>query len=591
MTRLSKTESPRLFLAAALVSNATSQGHVCLDLTSLHQAPFMAPEPESKGISFPSPPEWREMLTSSTVVGRPGDYRPLIFDGGKRLYLYRYWQYENTLANTLSARSASQVEDIDTLLLREGFSRLFPKQTTQETDWQKVAAFVSVMKRFCVITGGPGTGKSTLIAKILALILEQTKDPGAVRVALAAPTGKAAARLQEAVLEAKEALSTTDTIKEAFVTHASTIHRLLGPMKGSPYFRHNRENPLPFQTLVIDEASMVDLALMAKLICAIPSDSRLILIGDRDQLASVEAGAVLGDICDTGDINTFSSGFSKSLYEITGQTVDISQGTVLSSLQDCVVQLRKSYRFGTDTGIGKVSMAVNKGEGQRAMDRMKSGSTHDITYKTLPAPDRLNSRLRERILENYKPYLAAQDPFEAFHLFENFRILCALRKGPYGVLALNHMVEHILRDRKLINAERPWYRGRPVLITRNDSELGLYNGDIGIILPDPESGGELRTFFVATDQTLRKFLPFRLPQHETAYAMTVHKSQGSEFEKALLILSDRASPVITRELIYTGLTRAKKGVEVWAREPVFMEGIKRRTFRASGLGEALWKTG
>lgn len=589
MTRISGQDSPGLFLAAALVSRATSQGHVCLDLSSLHEMPLTGGESGTEPILFPLLPEWREILVSSSVVGRPGDYKPLVFDDRTRLYLYRYWEYENTLAESLTAKAASEVENKDTHQLRAGISRLFQKDTTDGTDWQKVAAFATVMKNFCVISGGPGTGKSTLIAKILSLILEQTLRHGETRVALAAPTGKAAARLQEAVNKAKDGLFTDKLIKAAIVPDASTIHRLLGTIKGSPYFRHNAENPLPYQIVVIDEASMVDLALMSKLVRATPSKTRLILLGDRDQLASVEAGAVLGDICNTSHINSFSKTFSKNLYEITGERIDISGDTTVPPLQDCVVQLQKSYRFGTGSGIGKVSMSVNKGEGDCALDQMKDHAYHDIAWKKLPTPNKLYSQLKDTVLTGYEPCLTATDPFEAFSLFEQFRIMCALRKGPYGVSAVNHLVEQILHDKKLINPDMAWYRGRPVLITRNDYETGLFNGDIGIIMPDPESHSELRAFFVSSDRTLRKFLPFRLPEHETAYAMTVHKSQGSEFENALLILPDRTSPVMTRELIYTGITRAKKSIEVWGREPVFLKGIQQRTFRASGLRDALWE--
>ena len=590
ITRISGQESPGLFLAAALVSRATSEGHVCLDLSSPDEKPLIGEEPGTDTFRWPSLAEWREVLvSSSSVVGRPGDYRPLIFADRTRLYLYRYWDYERTLANALRASAASEIKKVDVPLLSDGLSRLFPRDITGETDWQKVAAFVCVMKKFCVISGGPGTGKSTVIAKILALILEQANNHDEIRVALAAPTGKAAARLQEAIKNAKEDLSVNNQVKAAIVPEASTIHRLLGTIQGSPYFRHNPKNPLPFQLVVIDEASMVDLALMSKLVCAIPSDARLILLGDRDQLASVEAGAVLGDICNTGRINSFSKTFRKSLYEISGEQIDISADTTGSPLQDCVVQLQKSYRFGTESGIGKVSRTVNKGDGDLALGQMKGRTYHDIAWKTLPTANALYGQLRDSVLQGYKPYLTAIDPFEVFHLFEQFRIMCALRKGPYGVLSVNHLIEQILRDNKLINPERTWYKGRPVLITRNDYELGLFNGDIGIILPDPESNTELRALFVSTDGTLRKLLPFRLPEHETAYAMTVHKSQGSEFDNALLLLPDRYAPVLTRELIYTGITRAKKSVEVWGREHVFLEAIHQRTFRASGLRDALWE--
>ncbi|MBW2168792.1 MAG: exodeoxyribonuclease V subunit alpha, partial [Deltaproteobacteria bacterium] len=438
ITRISGQESPGLFLASALVSRATSEGHVCLDLSSLDEKPLIPDEPGTETFRWPSLAEWREILvSSSSVVGRPGDYRPLIFDDRTRLYLYRYWDYERTLANALRASAASEIEKIDVPLLSDGLSRLFPGDITGETDWQKVAAFVCVMKKFCVISGGPGTGKSTVIAKILALILEQTNNHDKMRVALAAPTGKAASRLQEAIKNAKEDLSVNNQVKAAIVPEASTIHRLLGTIQGSPYFRHNPKNPLPFQLVVIDEASMVDLALMSKLVCAIPSDARLILLGDRDQLASVEAGAVLGDICNTGRINSFSKTFSKSLSKITGEQIDISPDSNGSALQDCVVQLQKNYRFGTESGIGKVSRTVNKGDGDLALSQMKENTYHDIAWKTLPTANKLYSQLRDSVLKGYKPYLTATDPFEVFHLFEQFRIMCALRKGPYGVSAVN----------------------------------------------------------------------------------------------------------------------------------------------------------
>jgi len=451
-----------------------------------------------------------------------------------------------------------------------------------------VAAFVSVTKCFCVISGGPGTGKSTVIAKILALILEQAGDRK-MRIALAAPTGKAAARLQEAIQKGKEMLPAEDHFKEAIITEASTIHRLLGTVAGSPYFRHNAENPLPVEVVVIDEASMVDLALLSKLVQAVPADARLILLGDRDQLASVEAGAVIGDICNTGHVHGFSGEFCKKIEEITGGRIDtIPESGSEPDIRDCVVQLEKSYRFGKDSGIGALSRAVNRGDGDTAMSLLKNGEYDDIKWKVLPPPNVLERALRETVIECYKPYLKAEDPLKIFHLFERFRVLCALRKGPFGVSALNLLVEQVLKKEKLIDPDRPWYQGRPLLITRNDYNLELFNGDIGIILPDPASNNDLRAFFMSANGLLRKFLPVRLPEHETVYAMTVHKSQGSEFDSVHLLLPDRDTPVLTRELIYTGITRARKGVEVWGTDRVFLKGVGRRTLRASGLRDALW---
>jgi len=575
MTRFSEQENPNLFLAAALVSRATAEGHICLDLSS----------------EWGDDSAWRKGLYSTKVVGRPGDYKPLILDNQSRLYLYRYWQYEKTLADDINNRSATPIKEIDVPLFKKGLSRLFPQSQDDETDWQKVSAFVSVMKGFCAISGGPGTGKSTVIAKILAMILEQDKA-NKIRIALAAPTGKAAARLQEAIKDGKEVLPIEDHIKEAIITEASTIHRLLGTISGSPYFRHNAKNPLPVHTVIIDEASMVDLALMSKLVQAIPSNARLILLGDKDQLASVEAGSVLGDICDTGRIHGFSQKFSERFKQITGDRIEInSNSSNEPEIQDCIVQLDRSYRFGIDSGIGTVSQAINKGDGSLALSLLKINDYDDARWKGLPRPSTLHESLRDTVIQGYRSYLEISDPMEIFRLFEQFRVVCVLREGPYGVSALNLLVEQILREVNLITIEKRWYRGRPVLITRNDYNLGLYNGDIGIILPDPAANNDLRAFFLSPDGTLRRFLPVRLPVHETAYAITVHKSQGSEFDETLLLLPDRHIPILTRELIYTGITRARKSVEVWGIESVFLEAISQRIERASGLRDALWGTG
>ena len=589
MVRSMEEENEDVFLAAALVSRATGEGHVCLDLSTVDGEPLIAGEPGTDGFVCPRLKAWRKKLDASSVVGRPGDYRPLILDDRSRLYLYRYWDYENILANKISERVASKIEGIDLPLLKDGLSTFFSPLENRQTDWQKLAAFVSVLKKFCVVSGGPGTGKSTLIARIISLILKQRKASG-MRIAIAAPTGKAAARLQEAIQNGKETLPVEETVKETVPTEASTIHRLLGTIPGSPYFRHNAENPLPVDMVVVDEASMVDLALMSKLVQALPSDARLILLGDKDQLASVEAGAVLGDICDTGRIHGFSRGLLNRYREITGDPADISQGNRGGPvIKDSVVELKKNYRFGLESGIGAVSRAVNRGDGNLALRLLKSGDYDDIRWNSLPEPNTLYRVIKENVLQGFKPCLQAKDPFEAHGLFGRFRILCALRKGPYGVSALNVLVEQVLRDENLIDTDKRWYRGRPVMITKNDYNLGLFNGDIGNILPDPETDHSLRAFFLSPDGTLRSFLPDRLPEHETVYAMTVHKSQGSEFDKALLILPDRHTPVLTRELIYTGVTRAKKGVEVWGIKRIFIEGVSQRIKRSSGLRDALWE--
>jgi exodeoxyribonuclease V alpha subunit len=588
LSRLADKNVSGLSLAASLVSSYTRQGHVCLDLSSVEGKELLQGENGIDPVVCPELNTWCKQLRETAVVGNPGEYKPLILDDRSRLYLFRYWEYQEKLADSIRRRIHDTGVDSDIGLLKEELIRLFPFNETEEINWQRVAAFTALTKQFCVISGGPGTGKTSIVATILALLLKQAKSER-LRIALIAPTGKAAAKLQEAIRSMKTKLACPNSIKEEIPEEASTIHRMLGFIPDSPYFRHNAKNTLPVDVVVVDEASMVDLALMSKLIQALPLQARIMLLGDKDQLASVEAGAVLGDICDTGTEHSFSQGFCKDCKEVTGYTIHTQQNvTPESEIRDCIIQLEKNYRFGSDSGIGAVSYAVNTGDGDRAIKCMKSAVYEDITWKSLPHPNDLPQVIKATIIQGYGDYLRARNPFEVFQVFERFQILCAIRQGPFGVAALNILAEKILREESLINPDRRWYPGRPVLITRNDYTLRLFNGDMGIVLSDPSVNNELRVFFPSTDGTVKKFHPFRLPEHETVYAMTVHKSQGSEFDKVLLVLPDRESPVLTRELIYTSITRAKKSVEIWGNENVFRTAVSRYIERTSGLRDALW---
>jgi len=583
MAKVSKSPSQELMLAAALVSRLTREGHICFDLAL--QEPFHASE-AGGSLVFPEAGNWGKTLKKSGVVGEPGEHRPLILDSKDRLYLYRYWEYQEELAKGIKSRIAPEGHVLQMKSLREGLNRIFPAPEEPGIDWQKVAAFAAARRKFCVITGGPGTGKTTTVAKILALLMEQSGNQK-LRAALVSPTGKGAARLQEAMKKAKENLACKESVKALVPDDASTIHRLLGPAPGSPYFRFNAENHLPVDAVVVDEASMVDLALMSKLTQALPPQARFLLLGDKDQLSSVEAGAVLGDICDTGQSHPFSKTFCAEIQETTGY--EIKGAKAAPGMSDSIVQLTRSYRFGETSGIASGSRSVNEGDADTALKILQDTRHGDLRWSSVPSPKSLSRALKDRGLEEFHYLFRVSDPQKAFEQLDRFRILCALRQGPYGVHAVNLLVEHLLRGQKLIRGEGRWYRGRPVLITQNDYSLHLYNGDIGIAMPDPGANGELRVFFKAPDGALRALHPVRLPEHETVYALTVHKSQGSEFDRLLLILPDQDSPVLTRELIYTGITRAREGVEVWGNENVFREAVGRRTTRVSGLRDGLWE--
>jgi exodeoxyribonuclease V alpha subunit len=588
-------------LGACLVSQQSGEGHVCVDLTAVAGRPLFGTEqhdacPTIVASGFQA---WETDLRGSDLVGRPGDTAPLILDEGGRLYLAKYWQYESRLAAALRARALGEVGNTDPDRLRASLDRYFPEAKAGDVDWQKVAAAVAALKPLAVISGGPGTGKTTTVTRILALLLEQAPERP-LRIALAAPTGKAAARLSQSIRHAKEkgekALTGDNPVRDRIPEQAVTLHRLLrlGAGRARPYY--HADNPLPLDLLVLDEASMIDLPLMAKLVNALPPRSRLILLGDRDQLFSVEAGKVLGDLCDAGASHGYSEDFLRLLQQVTGFHLGLPEESVSHPVGDCIAILKKSHRFDSGSGIGALANAVNLGKGEASLHILHSEDYPEVSWQTGRGPG-LTARLATFALQGYRDYLNAGTPEDALQCFEQYRLLCATRGGPFGVDRLNRLVEDALREQGLIRTGEPWYPGRPIMITRNDYTLHLFNGDVGLILPDPESGRHLRAFFIHPEAgsadsrrgpRLKKILPSRLPTHETVYAMTVHKSQGSEFQHIDLLLPDEPSPVLTRELVYTGITRARKQVRLWGKEEILLGAIATRVERASGLREALW---
>ena len=583
-------ERPALALAAAMVSRRRSEGHICLDLEEI--AGTLFPDKPVDGVNsvqVPSLQDWTKELETSPVVGSPGEFRPLILDARHRLYLHRYWEYEQNLVSEILKRTAGKPEESGDGVLKQVLRSLFLPESSGSVNWQCVAAFAAARRKFCVISGGPGTGKTHTLVLILALLLELERNRK-LRIAVTAPTGKAAARIQESIRNVKTALTCSELIKSQLPGGATTIHRLLGYVPHSAYFRHNADNLLPYDVIAVDEASMVDLALMAKLFQAVSPSARVILLGDKDQLASVEAGAVLGDICSAVAVDGFSEQFKQHFEEATGKRLatDIvpRMGSVLT---DSVVQLKKNYRFGGDSAIFRLSNAINDGRVEEASGTIRdciNNPTSDLSCAALPRRAELKDALRERTVTGFSEYLKASDPIQALAALARFRVLCALREGPFGVAGLNQLTEEILEDAGLIRTQNSWYTGRPIMVTRNDYNLKLFNGDVGIILQDGDSR-EPRAFFSGPENTLRKFPPIRLPEHETAYAMTVHKSQGSEFDHVLLILPEKEHPVVTRELLYTGLTRARKSVRLLANDDVLRSAIQRRVQRISRLREAL----
>lgn len=596
---------PPLVLAAAVLSELEGRGHSCLQLSDLAAGPtaLLGWEQDQwaqlAASAAPLPRDvdaWRKLLAGCGQVWVCGelDYdQPLVLDG-ERLYLRRYWRDETGVARSVRAR-ADLAHPVDEALVRGWLDRLFsaPAQPGADgPDWQKLACAVALRGSIAIITGGPGTGKTYTVARLLALLFATAPDAARQRVALAAPTGKAAARLKESIGKALNDLADrvgAELPLRELTTRmgpARTLHKLLGARHDSGVLRHHRGNLLDVDVLIVDEASMVHLEMMARLLDALPPDATLILLGDKDQLASVEAGAVLGDLCHDAHLGNYDAATVDYIGRASGEQLPEAFRGAGAALAQQTVMLRHSRRFGGP--IGQLALAVNAGDVARVGDILRADGDEVRWIEHAQ-----QAQLLQLAQAGYAPYLellraGPQGDHESWvrqvlQRFEAFRILCAVRDSEWGVAGLNEAIEKRLAAQGLLRPGVEWYVGRPVMVTRNDSSTAVSNGDIGITLPDPGRAGAPRVYFLEGD-AVRSVLASRLRNVETAFAMTVHKSQGSEFSHTVLALPREANAVLTRELVYTGITRASKRFTlVTPNGDVLQEAIARRTYRTSGL--------
>lgn len=620
----------------ALASAQLAQGHLCLDLAQAIDSPASLLAPSSRyGQPITVLAQFMATQSVASVQHLLCNYPQLICNAeqiteqaqqpstpfvlnGVRLYLQRYWRYEQQIKKFIGH---CQLQDNTRMLQASADNRTVAEQqqvkatldllfadSQANPDWQRMACALAATSSFAVITGGPGTGKTTTVVKLL-LLLQQMAGDKPLHIELAAPTGKAAARLTQSIAGAIAKLSDRADLAalpwQSVQLQAQTIHRLLGSVPGRQAFHHHEGRPLPLDVLVVDEASMVDVELMSALLQALPKHGRLILLGDKDQLASVEAGAILGELCKDALHGGYSQETAAMLATLTGQNVPVNYVSENpASLEQHIVMLRTSHRFAADSAIGRLATAVNAGDEKlvqqlfATINSPDSGHANDLAALAYCSPQQ-NSRWLNDLVLGANPQQGlwplfhqlqqplATDDAQASALLQRlgqFQILCAVRQGPFGVEQINQQIEQLLRQHRLITRHEQWYAGRPVMIAQNDYSTGLMNGDIGICVSVSDGGRELLKVAFATADGVRWFLPSRLPALETVFAMTVHKSQGSEFRHAVLIVPEQVSPVLTRELLYTGITRAAAQFSLVASDlRVIYRAIQQPTERRGGL--------
>ncbi|WP_218242076.1 exodeoxyribonuclease V subunit alpha [Comamonas fluminis] len=620
---------PALLVATAVLAQMEGRGHSCLPLAALPASPneILAWPKEAMPVQLSlweqlpvTLDAWLQALRRSPVVRvvggdiglAPDLGQPLVLLDGAAplLYLRRYWDYERSVAAQMAQRTTIDAVPLDEALVKRWLDRLFSTSATQP-DWQKLACALALRGRLSVITGGPGTGKTYTAARLLALLFATAPDASQLRVALAAPTGKAAARLKQSIdfslLELTEAVQPELDLASLVqrMGGARTLHSLLGARPDTRRFAHHAGNLLDVDVLIVDEASMIHLEMMSALLQALPPTARLILLGDKDQLASVEAGAVLGDLCRDAQQGNYAADTLAYAQRVAGQQLPaqfMAKGPVLPLAQHTVM-LRESRRFGGP--IGQLALAVNAGDAPGAMDLLRvqtqSGMNAELWAREGGDVDALvRSAVQGRgSAASYAAYaqVLAQGvntrfesneahrewAAEVLKAFDRYRLLCAVREGAWGVSGLNRAVEAALHARGAIRKDGEWYAGRPVMVTRNDAQLGVFNGDIGMALPSFADPRRLRTYFMQGEK-LHAVSTARLAHVETAFAMTVHKSQGSEFEHTALVLAAQGGSVLSRELVYTGITRARMAFSLWSEVPgLLVSAMGSPTQRSSGL--------
>ena len=596
LAQLAGVAGDAVALGIAFATRAPRLGHVCVDLRTIRQTASRDIDlaTDLDALPWPDPEAWLDALQQSPLVG-PGN--PLWLSGSN-LYLNRLWLDERQVATELLARAESDVMDVDLALLHSGLTKLFREEdpTTGDPEHlQPLAAATAVLRRVSVIAGGPGTGKTTTVARLLGLLDQQALAHGAAPplIALAAPTGKASLRLEEAVRDEATRLGLDPRTGERLLAlRGMTLHRLLGRAGGNrTRFRHNRSNPLRHDVVVVDETSMVPLSMMARLLEALRPEARLIIVGDHEQLASVEAGAVLGDIVGPAARGLcMGQAVRARLQEATGHPVPDPETAARSPIGDGVVVLRHVRRHGG--AIAGFARAVQAGDADAALAEL-AASASNVEWLALDPSDAATAEqldvIRDCAVESGRLVIEAAregDASTALDALEGFRLLCAHRRGPEGVWAWTAHIERWLEmEVEGFKGREGWYLGRPLIVTENDYSLDLFNGDVGVVVK-----GAVRPMEAAfrRGDTVLPVSTARLAAVDTVYAMTVHKSQGSQFNVVAFMLPSADSRILTRELLYTAVTRARERLILVGTEDLIRSAIDRPITRASGLRQALW---